>query len=291
MHQYQFSAMTVNCELQLAAHSEAQARSVAEKVIQNTLRLQQKYNFHDARSWLNSQINNRSGSVVLLDEEASAVLHQVKALSSGVEQLFDITVGTLKPCFKQDNLVKALNLRKRLTKSMGDKAWYLEGRELHFNNAVCRFDLGGVIKEFAVDQAAQIVKDAGISGALINFGGDIYVSGTKNSGAKFVVGVKNPANPQQMMFSVDLQDQALTTSGHYERQQRLGKRKISHILSDKGVDPRVLSVTVISDSVLCSGIYSTALTLKPDLPCAENMSAIFIDSALKVHQTAATLET
>jgi thiamine biosynthesis lipoprotein len=290
MHQYQFSAMTVNCELQLAVECENTARQVAQKIIQNTLRLQQKYNFHDSESWLNRCINNRSSKEVLLDSESAQVLSQVKQFSLQLANTFDITVGTLKPCFKQGNLVKALNLRKRLQKSMGDQAWQLDDDKLVFSNDICRFDLGGVIKEYAVDQAAQIVREAGLSGALINFGGDIYVCGTKSSGAKFVVGVKSPRNPEQMMFSVDLQDQALTTSGHYEREKQLGKRKISHILSERGIDSRVLSVTTISESVLCSGIYSTALTIKPELPIGNDMSTIFIDSTLKIHQSAITLE-
>lgn len=290
MHQYQFSAMTVNCELQLCAASESNARDVAQQVIENTLRLQHKYNFHDSASWLNRHVNNRNSRVVKLDGESAQVLARVKAISASLEYTFDITVGTLQPCFKQTNLVKALNLRKRLQKSMGDSTWALCRDELIFSNDLCRFDLGGVIKEYAVDQAAQIVRDSGISGALINFGGDIFVCGTKNSGAKFVVGVKNPKEPSSMMFSVDLENQALTTSGHYERHKQMGKRKISHILSDRGVDERVLSVTTISDSVLASGMYSTALTLKPELALEDNMAAVFIDSQLKVHQSATTLE-
>lgn len=289
MHRYTFEAMTVGCEIQLAIADESEARQVAEEIIRNTLRLQHKYNFYDQRSWLNTALNQRAQREVSVDAETLNVLRTVKELSAAVDS-FDITVGTLQPCFRQKTAVQAMKLRKRLEKSMGHDSWYLEDDRVCFLNDICRFDLGGVIKEHAVDQAVAIVRNAGISGALINFGGDLFVHGRKANDSQFVVAVKNPVNPSEMMFSLNLEDQALTTSGHYERSKQMGKRKVSHILGRQGTDERVLSVTVVSDTVLSSGVYSTALTLTPELSLADDMAAVFIDRNLQVHQSASGLE-
>ena len=290
IHKYRFQAMTVGCELQLVMPEESDARAVAERVIRNTLRLQNKYNFHSADSWLSRQVNQRRAERVALDDESRTVLQQVQALAPRTGGHFDITVGTLRPCFRQRSRAEALKLRKRLEKFMGPSQWQLDGDALIFANELCKFDLGGVIKEHAVDQAAQIVRDAGVSGALINFGGDIYVHGRKSEEIPFTVAVKNPQNPAEMLFGLELENQALTTSGHYERSQTFGKRKISHILGRDGVDSRVQSVTVVSPSVLESGVFSTALTLQPSLELSETMAAVFVDQQLQLHQSYETLE-
>lgn len=291
IHKYGFEAMTVHCELQLVMDDEQAAHQLAQSIIHNTLRLEARYNFHRNDSWLNRIINNRSRDSVELDDEAAAVLHQVRQLSMQLDGQFDITVGTLKPCFRQPGHAEALKLRQRLLKFMGPDQWQLDGNRLEFANPQCRFDLGGVIKEHAVDQAVTLVRDAGISGALINFGGDLYVHGCKSSGETFRVAVKNPHDPAQALFALDLQDQALTTSGHYERSQSMGSQKVSHILGRKPVDPRLLSVTVVSPTVLQSGLYSTALTLQPALNVPDNCATILMDTELQLHQSHHTLET
>ncbi|MCV6587611.1 MAG: FAD:protein FMN transferase [Marinobacterium sp.] len=290
IHKFSFQAMTVHCELQLVMDGEQDARQLADRIIKNTLRLQQKYNFHADNSWLNRTINQRTQQVIELDDETAAVLAQVRQLSTRLEGQFDITVGTLKPCFRQRSQQEALKLRKRLLKFMGPQQWQLDGNRLEFANPQCRFDLGGVIKEHAVDQAVVIARETGLKGALINFGGDLYVHGTRSHGDPFRVAVKNPQNPREMLFALELQNQALTTSGHYERHQSMGKQKVSHILGRREVDPRLLSVTVVSPSVLTSGLYSTALTLQPDLPLDDDTHAVMVDNRLQLHQSHRTLD-
>ncbi len=151
--------------------------------------------------------------------------------------------------------------------------------------------MGGVIKEFAVDQAGEIAKNENMA-ALINFGGDIYVNGNKPDGSPFNVAIKNPKNPQENIAILQLSNQGLTTSAHYERSTLVEGESYSHIINTnsnntnerEGKVSQILSATVISHSVLTSGIYSTSLMVNSSLVIEGDINVVMIDDELRLHQ-------
>ncbi|MCG7496172.1 FAD:protein FMN transferase [Vibrio sp. Of7-15] len=282
-----FTAMTVLCELQIF---DEQAAGLAQKIESVTQELERKYSFYDEKSWLSTVLNNRQGHRVVLDATSLAVFCEVKKWADHVDHSFDITVGTLKKAIERSPDLSKQDLFKQNQPFMGKDSWSIEGDELVVPAAQTQFDLGGVIKEFAVDQAAEILECAGVSGALINFGGDVRTVGQKPDGSAFVVAVRNPKQPDQVAFALPLEGQALTTSAHYERQQTIATERVSHILAEKGVHASVLSVSVVCDSALQAGIFSTALTINPQISIPDEMGIALIDSHLNIHQDAEFLQ-
>ena len=141
----------------------------------------------------------------------------------------------------------------------------------------------------------DIANQAGCQG-LISFGGDLKVLGKKVNGDAYKVGIKNPFNPTQTCLSVPLYNQALTTSGNYERHDQIGEQQLSHLVHShqsltqaQRADIKPASVTVISPSTLTSGVFSTALMLKSDLPLPSIekyggvMKVIMIDQEANLH--------
>jgi len=283
---FTFSAMTTACECQLFTESLDKAQSIALEIKHNTLRLEKKYNFFDAQSLLSAQINNRQFNQVDLDAETLQVLTQVKLLEKLTDHYFDITVGTIKHCDQFEKLHDIELCRADLRGYMGPDSWWLAEGKLCFANDFCKLDLGGVIKELAVDQAISICKKQQLSSALINFGGDLYALGRKPDGQKFNVAIKNPQNPQQMFAIIDLEDQAMTTSAHYERSRQVEKKQVSHLIcsQENNHATHIISASVISDSVLTSGILSTALMFCKPLALNDKSSFILIDNDLQVSQ-------
>lgn len=110
-----------------------------------------------------------------------------------------------------------------------------------------------------------MLKKAKITSALINFGGDIYALGCKPNGQPFSVGIKNPLNPKEYITHANISNQALTTSASYERNHTIEDKNYSHIISTDTLQNRILSATVISSSVVESGVFSTALMIEPKL--------------------------
>ena len=274
--------MTTPCEVILYADKESTAAKVAADIETNTFRLEKKYNFFSSDS-LVSAINTRDTNRVKIDSETLEVLTTVRQLSIQTGNIFDITAGTLKQCRSLDSVKAVEACQKKLKPNIGIDSWKIEGDELVFSNPYVQIDLGGVIKEYAVDQGGAIADQAGLS-ALINFGGDIYVNGTKPGEQPFTVAIKNPKNPQQKLAIVQLQNQGLTTSAHYERSTKVQGKHYSHIIGEEHGTFKIISATIISSSVLKSGIYSTSLMLNPTLSVSSHLGIIMIDEQLRLHQ-------
>ena len=280
-----FLCMTTPCEVQVYSQSAQLANRLAKRIEKNSKRLEKKYNFFSPDSFL-SQLNNRSQSEIKIDAETHTVLTQVRKLSEHTQGLFDITTGTLKHCTKLDSIEKVEFCQRDLKQYMGPDCWQLNKESILFHNDKVKLDLGGVIKEVAVDQAGQLAKEAGLS-ALINFGGDIYVNGNKPNGDAFNVAIKNPKDTSQHIAVVQLSNQGLTTSAHYERSTLVQGKSYSHIidarkLAEINTEPMILSATAISDSVLTSGLMTTALMIDPSLQPFAETHIVLVDDQLQV---------
>lgn len=278
--------MTTPCEIILYAKTKSQAGHIAAKIEQNTRRLETKYNFYSADSFLSS-LNNRSQqgpSDFSIDNETKEVLLNIRQLSLDTNGQFDISVGTLKQCSKLSTAAEIEACRSDLSQFIGPDSWSISDNQLHFHNDMVKLDLGGVIKEYAVDQAGIIARDANMP-ALINFGGDIYVNGVKPDDSPFTVAIKNPKNPTENIALIQLTDQGLTTSAHYERTDIVDGQQYSHIIGQQTqFGATILSATVVTDSVMTSGVYSTALMLDPSLAIISKIGVVLIDQQLRLHQ-------
>ncbi len=286
-----FGAMTTRCELQFHGAAPGQGEAVAAQVEARVAQLVRRYNFHASDSWLNRAINERRGDSVPLDPECAEVLRIVREHAARTRGAFDITVGTYAQHLRRARTAQDVAaVRKRLGRFTGLDRWRLEGETLRFDNPATRFDLGGVIKEHAVDVCARIAREAGIPAGLVNFGGDLFAFGRKPGNERFVAAIPNPQSPGQPMFGLDLEDQALTTSAHYARRREIKGGVLSHVV---GADPdraRWISASVVSRSALVSGIYSTALLVEADIELPADVLAVAVDRDNVIHRLAAAAE-
>lgn len=297
---HEFQAMTTRCLVQFDEADAARAPALARRIEARVAALVRRWNFHDPASWLSRSVNRRGGRWVELDDEAAHLLRQVREAGERTLGAFDITGGTWAQALRQCRTAEALaELLARREPAVGLDAWRLHGRRLELPHPETRLDLGGVIKEYAVDEALRLCRQAGLRSALVNFGGDVGVIGRKADGQRWVAAVPHPARPDQMLFALDLEDQSLTTSAHYARHRRLADGTLlSHIPRASQGASRWISASVISRSTLCSGFLSTALLVRDDFALAEGCMAVVVDRDARVRtlepqapQPAATLNT
>ena len=117
----------------------------------------------------------------------------------------------------------------------GAGGWCVSSR-----NKSVALDFGGYLKGVALDRAAALLKQDGVTNALINIGGNVMALGTRDAkagGASWRVGIQHP-RPQGVggapLASLDLRDgEAIGTSGDYHRYFEVAGRRYCHLL-----DPR-----------------------------------------------------
>lgn len=128
-----------------------------------------------------------------------------------------------------------------------------------------QLDFGSIAKGYAGSKAAQALRDAGVTSALLNLGGNVQTVGSKPDGSSWHVAVKDPLDPESERYlglATLLDDQAAVTSGGYERYFEADGQTYWHIINPATGRPAhsgLVSVTVVGDDgALCDGL-STAL--------------------------------
>lgn len=115
-------------------------------------------------------------------------------------------------------------------------------------------DLGGIAKGFAADEAIKIFKENGVNSALISLGGSsMYTLGNKPDGSPWRVGIQHPRKErgEVNVTIINLTEQALSTSGDYERYFIKDGKRYHHILNPATgypTDNGVISNTIVMDS-------------------------------------------
>ncbi len=123
-------------------------------------------------------------------------------------------------------------------------------------------DLGGIAKGYAVDKAAAVLKKEGISSALINAGGDIYALGGRSKAEKWRIAVKHPRKKGAVLTVLELQDEAVATSGDYQKYIESGQERFSHIINPKSGEACAdmpASVTVKARDCLSADALATSI--------------------------------
>ena len=256
---YKFNAMNTPCELILYSNEKLNSNSAAQAVLLEVKRLEKKYNYYDDDSIL-SKINSRS--IQTLDNETKNILQRAKKYYKLTNGVFDITIATIKELYRNEKNVDEFKLKKeKLEPFLGCEHFNIKRDKITFDNQFTKIDLGGFVKEYAVDRAVTVLKKHKISSALVNFGGDIYALGLKPDGNKFSVGIKDPKDLNSFATEVLLLNEALTTSASYERNYNIGSKTYSHIISKKEPIVSPNSVSVISNNCVESGVYSTSIMI------------------------------
>lgn len=121
-------------------------------------------------------------------------------------------------------------------------------------------NLGGIGKGYALDQAVRILKSHEITRGLVSFGSTLYAWGAPPGTTGWSIAIQDPRRENRQIETVILRDQALSTSGDYERCFFYKGKRFSHIIHPKKGYPvtGVASVSVIAPSAMSSDVLSTA---------------------------------
>ena len=126
-------------------------------------------------------------------------------------------------------------------------------------------DVGAIAKGYAVEQIAQDLEEKGITGYLLNVGGNVRTVGM--AGEKpWNVGIENPDKEDEETPHIEflhMQVEALVTSGTYQRYYYVDGEKYHHIIDPATLMPgsNYMSVSVLAANSGVGDAFSTALFL------------------------------
>lgn len=172
------------------------------------------------------------------------------------------TLGMSDPASAELPPMEALREAARHT-SMESLIIDEENCTVHISDPAMTLDVGAIAKGYAVEMAARTLEARGISGYVINVGGNVRTVGVKGDGAPWVAGIENPFEEAEEPYIayLHLVGESLVTSGSYQRYYLVDGKPYHHIIDPETLMPAVgfTSVSVLTKSSADGDALSTAL--------------------------------
>ncbi len=123
-----------------------------------------------------------------------------------------------------------------------------------------RINLGGIAKGYTVERGIEILRRHGVAHARVTAGGDTRLLGDRR-GEPWMVGVQNPRDSEQLAVTIPLENEAISTSGDYERFFIEEGERYHHIIEPSTGQPasEVRSVTIIGPDAVLTDALSTSV--------------------------------
>ena len=137
-----------------------------------------------------------------------------------------------------------------------------DNRTVTLTDPQMRLDVGAIAKGYAAEQVAKWLEAHGVSGWLLNVGGNVRAVGKKPDGTAWTVGLENPEDTSaDYLAYMQLTDEALVTSGSYQRYYIVGGKSYHHIIHPDTLMPAegYLAVSVVCHDSGMGDALSTAL--------------------------------
>lgn len=212
------------------------------------------------------QLNHAKGKSVPLSDVTADLLSKALTLGDTTGGALELTSYPLSLAWgftTGDYQIPDQETIDGLLPLVDDSAIALDGTSATLPTGA-QLDLGAVAKGYAGDRAAELLKDAGVTSALLNLGSStIRAIGSKPDGSPWRIALQDPNDTSAYAGVVSATDLSIDTSGGYERYFEGDDGEIYwHILDpDTGYPAKngLISVTVLSASALTGDGLSTAL--------------------------------
>jgi thiamine biosynthesis lipoprotein len=213
---------------------------------------------HKLHAWQPSDLERLNailatpGKRATVDEELARIVRDASSFSRQTEGLFNPAIGKLIQLwgFQSDTPSSSVPadalIAQQVRLKPGMDAIHVEDHRAWSDNPAVRLDLGGYAKGYALDEAAHILRRQGIRNALINIGGNVLALG-RHGNRPWQVGIQHPRQPG-VIATLDLaDDEAVGTSGDYQRYFEAGGRRYCHLIDPRTGRPAdgMQSVTIV----------------------------------------------
>lgn len=256
--------MGTRVSVELWADDEARGRELVAEVLNEYRRIDTAMSTYKPDSELSRLNAAASAAPVAVDAELFELVARALEFSVASDGAFDITYESVGYLY---------DFRARQRPSGAEIATHLaaidyrhvlldrDKRTIRFTEAGVRINLGGIAKGYAVEHGAALLRARGVEYALLNAGGDTRVLGDRR-GQPWIVGIRHPRLSEQDVFTrLPIVDEAISTSGDYERFFEENGHRYHHILNPATGLPTegILSVTVVGPDATTTDALSTTL--------------------------------
>jgi thiamine biosynthesis lipoprotein ApbE len=260
--------MGTTCTIEAYAEDRAAAERAIAKAFEELHRLDALLSNYKEDSEL-SRMNREAGGKDFEASEGLAefvriCLEMARASEGGFDPTVEPAVR-LWGFFDHKFKVPEPEALQRVRAFVGFDKVKLDGRRIRFDRPGMALDPGGIGKGYALDRAANILAEAGIRSAILDFGtSSLRAVGSPPGEEGWTVGIRHPEEPTRIVARVRLRDASLSTSSPMGNWFEEGGKKYGHILDPSTCEPVQMSgsITVIHPDGARADAASTALVVR-----------------------------
>lgn len=210
------------------------------------------------------KINHSGGQAVEVSTETAGLISFALSMAEKTGGALEPTIYPVLTAWgftTEENRIPSQQELTQLLTKVGYGKVNFDGKNVQLADGMM-LDIGAVGKGYAGDEIVSLLKERGVSSALLDIGGNIQAVGSKPDGSDWQVGLRDPYL-EGIIGVIRISDRAVVTSGSYER-YFIGEdgKHYGHIIdpvTGYPVENDLLSVTVIAgEGKLCDAL-STSL--------------------------------
>jgi thiamine biosynthesis lipoprotein len=268
-------AMATRFELVLHGANPSALRAAGEEALEEIERLEARLSLFLPSSEI-AHLNARAGyEPVRVTPGLFALLEQARQLSRETQGAFDITVAPLVRCWGFTEGRGRIPSPEELAQAragVGAHLLELNPKEftVRFSHAGVRLDLGAIGKGYAIERAADLLREAGVTGALLHGGtSTVYGLGKSPEGQSWQVALEHPRGrtppaaqrATEPLAIVPLENEAVSVSAVWGRSFEAGGQTFGHVIDPRSGQPvrSALLAAVALPSAVETDALSTAL--------------------------------
>ncbi|SHG22855.1 thiamine biosynthesis lipoprotein [Flavobacterium segetis] len=246
-----------------------------------------------------SEVNKNAGiKPVKVNQEVFDLVERALKISQITKGAFDISYASMDKIWKFDGSMKTMPSAEAIKKSVekiGFKNVILNSKTqtifLKINGM--KLGLGGIGQGFIADKIKELLFSKGCTSGLVNVSGDINAWGKQPDGKLWTIGIINPLNKNKVFATFPLEDNAVETSGSYEKYVIFNGIRYSHIIDPRTGYPAtgIVSVSVFAKQTeiadaMATGIFVMGVEVGLDLiNQIKGIECIIVDDRGKIHSS------
>ena len=259
--------MATRFELALHGDDPVRLRAAGEEALSEIERLEAQLSFYRPDSeirWLNT---HAAESYVKVEPRLFRLLQHCASLSTLTDGAFDVTVGPLMRAWRFVN-----DTGKVPTPAELDAARAVVGMEkvrfdedaftISFERQGVEIDLGAYGKGYAIERAVDLLRENGITSALLHGGtSSVYTIGAPPGDTAWKIALHEPRAEGGQQIIVRLKDSALSVSAVHGKSFEAEGHRYGHVIDPRTGEPvsRALAAAITGPSSTVCEALSTAL--------------------------------
>jgi thiamine biosynthesis lipoprotein len=284
--------MATRFELVLHGPDPVALRAAGEEALAEIQRLEDRLSLYRNTSEI-AHVNARAArEPVRVSAAVFRLLAQAIALGAAMDGAFDVTIAPLVRCWgfmggtgKMPGPEQVAEARARVGAGLIELD--PPTSSVRFLRQGVMIDLGAIGKGYAVEQAVEILREAGVTSAMLHGGtSTVYALGTPPDGTAWNVAIERPRPapdpsapgllqtvlpattqpPSELLAVVPLVDEALSVSAVWGRSFQEGDRTYGHVIDPRSGEPvrhSALSAVVLPSATETDALSTALLTLGP----------------------------